>query len=311
LETEKLDILTSVLGSCYKSNDEHLFNCPKCRHDKKKLSVNVEKNVFKCWICDYSGQDIFRLIKRYGQFGHQEEWKQLNGSVDLDKFEDIVLFTKPEEQKPQVVELPDSFKTLTGSSFLDPSSRHALSYLKSRGIHKSDILKWKIGYCTEGEFSNRICIPSFNMDGDLSYFIARTYTDQFPKYKNPPVSRDVVFNDLYVDWDEPITLVEGVFDAIVADNSIPILGSILSEKSKLFQKIIKKNAIIYVALDRDAVKKQNKLIQNLLEYDIKVYKIDTSKHEDVGSMTKEQFKILKKDAAIVNRATYLYQYLKF
>ena len=310
MEAEKLDILIKILGDYYQSNDEHLFICPKCKHNKKKLSINLEKNVFKCWICDYSGQDLLRLVKRYGEFSDRSSWKELSGTVDLDKFEDIIFSSNKKEPEEVVLFLPDSFKTLTGH-IKDPSSRHALSYLNSRGLFKEDILKWRIGYCDRGEFKNRVCIPSFSEDGDLNYFVARTYSDQFPKYKNPPISRNIIFNDLYVDWDEPVVLVEGVFDAIKADNSIPILGSILNENSKLFQKIIKKNVIIYVALDPDAKEKQNKLIKSLLEYDIRVYQIDVGTYADVGSMTKKHFSFLKKEAVLVDRSTYLYQYLKF
>ena len=35
---------------------------------------------------------------------------------------------------------------------------------------KQDIIKWKIGYCFSGEYRNRIIIPSFNDNGDCSYF---------------------------------------------------------------------------------------------------------------------------------------------
>ena len=56
------------------------------------------------------------------------------------------------------------------------------------------------------------------------------------KYLNPPADRDIIFNELYIDWDSDIILVEGAFDAIKAGpNSIPLLGSTLREESSLFQ----------------------------------------------------------------------------
>ena len=103
-----------------------------------------------------------------------------------------------------------------------------LNYLRKRGINSADILKWKIGYCEDGEYRNRIIIPSFNRDGNCNYFVARAWTKDWLKYKNPPASKNVVFNELMINWDEPIVLVEGIFDAIIADNSIPLLGSTLS-----------------------------------------------------------------------------------
>ena len=183
--------------------------------------------------------------------------------------------------------------------------------MRKRGVTKEDILRWKIGFCDEGEYAGRICVPSFDNHGDLNYFIARSYGNQFPKYKNPPSSRDIVFNDLYTDWDKPVVLVEGVFDAIVAGNAVPILGSFLREGSELFQKIIKEKATIYMALDPDAFEKEKRIINLLLEYDITVYKVDVSPYEDVGSMSRSEFETRKKEATIIDSTDYLYQCLRF
>tara|TARA_A100001015_G_C14646036_1_gene577314 strand:- start:195 stop:602 length:408 start_codon:yes stop_codon:yes gene_type:complete len=110
------------------------------------------------------------------------------------------------------------------------------------------------------------------------------------KYLNPPISKNVVFNELFVDWDEPIVLVEGLFDAIVAgQNAIPILGSTLREESKLFQAIVLNDSPVYLALDEDAEKKQEQMIKVFYRYDVDVKVIDTTNVEDVGSMSKEQF----------------------
>ena len=125
---------------------------------------------------------------------------------------------------------------------------------------------------------------------------------------NGPGNKDIIFNDLYLDWSVPVTLVEGVFDAIVAgDNSIPILGSTLRKDSKLFQKIADKGVSVYLALDPDAEKKSLHIARSLLEYGIEVYKVDVSPYKDVGEMTKEQFQYRKKKAEIVSNDTFLLQ----
>lgn len=309
MEREKLEILEEVFGRQYRSGSEYLFKCPKCQHDKRKMSVNLDKGVFKCWVCDLSGLKIASLIKRYGPYSEYARWVDLDGSVDLASFDD--LFGEKKEQPESIaVSLPHSFKTLTGKS-KGFAARHASIYLKNRGITREDILKWKIGFCDDGDYAGRICIPSFDENGNLNYFVARGYGKQYPKYKNPPVSRDIIFNDLYVDWEEPIVLVEGVFDAIVAGNAVPILGSILKEGSKLFQKIIREKSTVYVALDPDAKDKEQKIINSLLEYDIKVLKVDVSSYEDVGSMPKQAFLQKKKDATVIDSTHYLYQCLEF
>ena len=174
----------------------------------------------------------------------------------------------------------------------------AFRYLSSRGIGRREILKWKIGYCKEGRYGGRIIIPSIDTDGDCNYFIARSYVGHQRRYLNPPTDRDIVFNELNIDWDEPIILVEGVFDAIIAGpNSVPILGSTLRENSKLFQQIVKNDTPVYIGLDVDAERKTKKIIKDLLNYGIEVYKIDTSGFDDIGSMSRQEF-LNAKDKAV-------------
>ena len=97
-ETEKLKILKDVLGYCHKSGDEYLFMCKKCGHDKRKLSVNIDKNVFKCWICDYRGNNLFRLVKRYGSFLQKQEWEKYTNTTDLSLSLDDLFLSEEEEE---------------------------------------------------------------------------------------------------------------------------------------------------------------------------------------------------------------------
>ena len=64
-------------------------------------------------------------------------------------------------------------------------------------------------------------------------------------------------------------------------------------------------------MDPDAKKKEQRIINSLLEHDIEVLKIDVAPYDDVGSMTKEVFLQRKKEAAVMDSTHYLYQYLKF
>ena len=172
-------------------------------------------------------------------------------------FELFISGSQTEQKVKQKIDLPDHFVPLWGSSSL--SSQRNINYLKNRGISNSKLLEWKVGYCSKGEYKDRIVIPSFDDEGDINYFVTRTFTDDWLKYNNPPVSKDVVFNELLIDWDEPIVLVEGIFDAVHEQNMIPILGATLNEKTELFQKIAASQAKVYIALDPDAYKKEVKL----------------------------------------------------
>ena len=180
-----------------------------------------------------------------------------------------------------------------------------MRYLQKRGVTKADILKWKIGYCFSGEYRNRIIIPSFNIDGEVNYFIARSFSGDSYKYKNPRASKDITFNELYINWNKDLVMVEGVFDALVAGNAVPILGSTLRKGSKLLQQIVRNDTPVYIALDPDAADKERKVIKTLLEYDIEMYKVDVSGYEDVGSMPREVFYDRKNNASVIDGDNYL------
>ena len=52
--------------------------------------------------------------------------------------------------------------------------------------------------------------------------------------------------------------------------------------------IIKHNTPVYIALDKDAEKKSNKIVKSLMQHDIEVYKIPID-GQDVGSMSRQEF----------------------
>lgn len=296
-------ILYETLGHSQNRGTELLFKCPACNHHKLKLSVNLDKNAFKCWICGYRGRNNRHLVRRYGSYLHLQRWDAATGRTDLADF-DFLFNNKVGCDHKQKIDIPEEFITLT-SSKIPATGVGAYKYLKSRGLTRSDIVKWKIGYAPRGNYRNRIIIPSFDNDGDVNYFIARSYSGDSYKYKNPPASNDILFNDLYIDWGEDLVIVEGVFDAIVAGNSIPILGSTLRPDSKLIQKIVFNDTPVYIALDQDVAAKERKIIKTLLEYDVELYKIDTTGYEDVAEMPREVFRNRKEEAVFVDREDYI------
>ena len=181
-----------------------------------------------------------------------------------------------------------------------------MNYLENRGITKREILHWKIGCCMQGDYNNRVIIPSFDEEGYVNYFVARTFNGAWKKYLNPPASKNIIFNELYLDFDKDLIIVEGIFDAMIAGpNSVPILGSTLRENSKLFQQIVKNDTPVYIGLDFDAENKSKKIIKDLLNYGIEIYKIDTADYDDIGSMTKKEFLKRKNEAVLYDSNDYL------
>jgi hypothetical protein len=302
-QKEAKKILYETFGNHIDKGQELLFSCPECNHHKRKFSINLHKNAYKCWVCDYRGRNIRRCIRRHGTYTQLQKWDSVTDRSDLERFAELFMVSGCEKSQEKV-DLPGEFISLCTNN-VPATAIYATKYLNARGITKEDILKWKIGFCFSGEYRNRIIIPSFAENGDCSYFIARSYTGDSYKYKNPPASRDMVFNELYIDWNRDLTIVEGVFDALVAGNAVPILGSTLRKGSDLLRQIVQNDTPVFIALDPDAANKERRIIKMLLEYDIELYKIDVTGYEDVGSMPKEIFRERKNNAAFIDRDNYL------
>ena len=132
--------------------------------------------------------------------------------------------------------------------------------------------------------SNRIIIPSYNDEGQLNFFIGRDIFDSKLKYRNSPTPKDIIGFDLFVNWEEPILLVEGALDAITSKvNSIPLFGKTIMNnlKRKILEKKVK---TLYVALDNDAVKDSMKIVEELMNEGIKVHMIKLTEKDpnDIG-----------------------------
>jgi DNA primase len=263
---ELVTLLEKVLMKSYQmKNGESAFHCPFCNHHKKKLQVNFDTQKWHCWVCNAGGHKIGILLRKINAP------KQIISEV-LKILGDYKGVKHEKDEKTEYnVSLPQCYKPLWRKSD-DPLYRNAIHYLKQRNIGSIDILRYSIGYCSSNGYSNRIIIPSYDANGKLNYFIAR---DMFPnskfKYKNPPMSKDTVCFEMFINWNEPIVLVEGVFDAIaIRNNAIPLLGKFPSKTlvKRLVEKKVKK---IYIALDEDARKDAIKLSKFLMDYGIETY----------------------------------------
>ena len=105
---EKTTILRRVLGDFRKTGNERLFHCPNCKHSKNKLSVNIDKDKFQCWHCNYAGRSVYRLVRRFGSFSNQQAWLELSSDIDLTLFDELFNEDKKEDYV-QVVELPEEY----------------------------------------------------------------------------------------------------------------------------------------------------------------------------------------------------------
>jgi DNA primase len=276
------------VGSSLKGN-EQAHHCPFCNHHKKKLQINLDTQRWHCWVCDSKGRSIQSLLRKLNV-----ELRDI--AVVKDVYGDEPEYDTKEEYVAKL-QLPSEFKQLHFKpKGINPSYNQALHYLNKRGITKADIVKYNIGYCEDGVYGGRVIVPSYDENGDLNYFVARSfYEDEKMKYKNPPISRDVIVFDGMVNWNEPITLVEGVFDSFsVKRNVIPLLGKFLL--SKLKNKILEKGVKdVTIMLDADAVEDSTKHTDWFMKNGIKVRNIIPT-DKDAGEMGFQKVNELLKDA---------------
>lgn len=262
--------LENILGKGQKrARDNYAFHCPFCNHRKPKLEINLAtseegSNPWECWVCQTKGKSIRSLLKqlktpqetaaeilKYLPKGSQIEYKQLS-----------------------IVELPKEYQPLYFASGTSVIANLVKKYLYERGLTDNDFIKYQIGYATTGTYGGRVIIPSYSGSNQLNYFVARTFDGNYFKYKNPEASKDVIFFENLINWNAPIILCEGVFDAMaIRRNAIPILGKTISPS--LYKKILTSTLTdIYVALDTDARNRALQIAEQFLNQGKRVFLID-------------------------------------
>lgn len=267
---EIINILEDIFGYCRHHNDykgQISFDCPVCSYDikgldegdgKGNLEVNYKQGVYKCWVCSqthYTHGNILKLIRKYG---------------NKKQYSNFLLYAPDEFVKTDRVykkmELPKEFRDLNDVSDAFKATyqyKQVMNYLKTRNITDLMIQIHKIGFCYDGDYKFRVIIPSYDDEDELNYFVGRSYLPKpFNKYKNPEVDKEnLIWNEHLINWDEPVYVVEGVFDSIFLPNSVPMLGKYMTQK--LYNTLYDKAKKVIIVLDPDAREDQIKLFHNL------------------------------------------------
>jgi len=285
-------LVNSVLGTGKQTARGNMaYHCPHCNHHKQKLEVNFTENKdghnpWHCWVCNKKGKSILQLLKKAG--APQDKIHEAKKYV-----KDVSYVTK--EKVTNTLKLPSEYLRLDQSDNHSIIKRHALAYLNKRGVNMTDISKYNIGYCEEGKYANMIIIPTYDKDGIINYFVARSFDkNSYVKYRNPMVSRDIIPNEHFINWRLPIIICEGLFDAMaIKRNAIPLLGKNI--QSELMKKIVGSFVNkIYIALDKDAIKQALHFCEQLMMEGKEVYFVDLQ-DKDPSEMGFENFtKLIQK-----------------
>lgn len=293
-----------------KRNDDVIFYCPRCKHHKKKLAINIANDSdnhwgkFHCWACDFSGKNLTGLITFLQRYDLLRTYLE---NIKSFKWKDLIYRDEAKKELKQELTLPYEYIPL--SNYIINSNKYwklknAFNYLLSRNLSKQLIVNSLFGISTDKKYNGYIIIPSFDSQGELNYFIARSYLDKKIKYINCTANKyDIIFNEINIDWKKELIITEGIFDALrLKQNVTCLLGSTLIEKSKLFIEIVSNRIPITLVLDNDITGKNKtlKISKLLTEYgiEVKILNIIDRNYKDLSEIESENVLTKTKEIAI-------------
>ena len=298
--TVKIDFIRKVFGEISIARDgiNIATKCPNCgTKGKRKFSINIENWSCHCWVCGIKGRTPHRIL-----FQHVSE-----DAAREFKFKFLNNGSSPgiaDHQVEEEIKLPNDFIPLcTSLQSRDPDIRDCINYLRKRGISDRDFWYFRLGSVKKGRFRRRVIIPSFDSEGDLNYFSARSIDYNSFKYINSKAKKmEIIFNEINIDWSQEITLVEGPFDLFKCNqNSTCLLGSQLSKRSYLFKRLVANRSPVILGLDFDMREKSAKIADLLCEYGCSVKILPLGGFSDVGEMSRKDFEKLKKESLVWTR----------
>ncbi|MBP5457957.1 MAG: hypothetical protein J6Y37_15820 [Paludibacteraceae bacterium] len=273
MEERIISLISSFLGDWGKQSGEwYSYNCPVCAQEKGVKAdgkYNLEVRVdpcskggggFHCWSCETKGR-LVKLFKDFAPFETTMEFKRMVSEFrESEKYKLNVINSDMDDGEGDLssLSLPQDVKPINPS---DTYSKDAIDYLAMRGIGLREVRRFNLMYIGNDDsvdysLRNRIYIPSYDIYGELNYYVGRDYTGRTKiRYKNAPVEKSsIIFNEKLVNWYEPVTIVEGPFDHISVPNSIPLLGKVLKNEDLLYKKLIERSKNnINILLDPDAM----------------------------------------------------------
>ncbi len=184
-------------------------NCPEClartgkADHKQALAINVRSGVFWCWKCGLKGR--------------------IANAPELPPDD-------PRDPRDAIVEPPEGYVTLASEDGLTSLSLEPARTYAEKRCPRDMWLDTGIGACVRGPYAGRVIVPIRDEDDHTWLgWVGRTWYPSDKAYTYPKgMNRgNMLYNAraLREETDEPLLVVEGVFDAIwLWPNAVAVLG---------------------------------------------------------------------------------------
>ena len=248
------------------------IQCCFCSDHANHLGINLKTKTFSCWRCKISSKDVGGLpglIKELEGINFSESLNRLKQYQNKNIFEDFFneSIIKNYNNDPKKV-LPEEFKKIEEGE--EPPL--VKKYFKKRKFPLSNIQKYEAGWCRVGKYAYHLILPIY-IDNIIVSFLAADMTGiNSPKYNLCPDYKALIpRNKILYGLDdirnsEQVIIVEGYTDRwrIGKRNSVALLYSTWSAETLIaLQSKVKKDCIIKVMLDLDAIQKGQELAENI------------------------------------------------
>ena len=272
------------------SDTEYRCRCPWHKPDiHPSLSVNKITGQYICFKGCSQGKfsSLVKLLSGQTLLS-SEILKKIISSRILDKLEKQEKICKTIGVLKEMIYFEDDL--------IKASTKHKYwDYILNR-LKFETIIHFKLGYCKEGQYQNRIIIPIQTKNG-IEGFIARSIFDNLSSQRRYlyPSGIDIsklVFNLDFIETSYPVILCESCFDAMTTwelgfKQVVAVFGANLSlhQISKLVDAGIKKLVLCFHndEAGNKAIEKRKSL---LLEVFREVTKIELPQDQDINEIRK-------------------------
>jgi DNA primase len=199
--------------------------CPFHLDKSPSMSISEELGLYKCFSCGASG-DVFQFLSDFNKYSFREAVLELSKELNIfNEGEDPVEREKAQKEydyKQKCLSLASKATEYFHSILISPEGKAGADYLEERGITKTSISNFKIGFALDSwvgildwlnkeglsleiateigllrhkdgrhydYFRSRVIIPICNEKGQVVGFTGRSVASEtIPKYLNSPES---------------------------------------------------------------------------------------------------------------------------